>query len=300
MKNSGKGAKLPEGSFSSDEDIKMSLPAKSMVNELRTWMDTRIQERLEAFNENVQSEPPMVKKDDTTQLLLQILNDQNSIMKKLEQTLSNTEQFTKNIATLVQGISQGNITKGIELGQGFGHNGENQPQIEIVATNVEIPIGYPVNPGVRPEERPNHTNLNILRTEPPRVEPPQFEQPRTEPPKVERPRFKPPRVEPPRVKQPRTEPPRVEPPRFELPKMKPLRVEPTQFEPPRMEPPRVEPPRFEQPRMEPPCFGQPQFEHPRMEPFQQRIGQPEAGFRFKQPQRFGPIRNEPYREQFRF
>jgi hypothetical protein len=30
------------------------------------------------------------------------------------------------------------------------------------------------------------------------------------------------------------------------------------------------------------------------------MGQPEAGFRFQQPQKFGPIRNEPYREQFRF
>jgi hypothetical protein len=44
----------------------MSPPTKSMVDELRTWMDTRIQERLEAFNENVQYGPPMVQKDDTT------------------------------------------------------------------------------------------------------------------------------------------------------------------------------------------------------------------------------------------
>jgi hypothetical protein len=42
MKNSGKGAKLPKGSSSSNEDIEMSPPAKSMVDELRTWMDTRI------------------------------------------------------------------------------------------------------------------------------------------------------------------------------------------------------------------------------------------------------------------
>jgi hypothetical protein len=82
--------------------------------------------------------------------------------------------------------------------------------------------------------------------------------------------------------------------------VKPPRFEPPRVEPPRFEPPRVEPPRFEQPRMEPPCFGQPQFEHPRMEPLQQRIGQPEAGFRFEQPQKFGPIRKEPYKEQFRF
>jgi hypothetical protein len=53
---------------------------------------------------------------------------------------------------LVQGITQGNTTKGIEIGQGSGHVGENQPQIEIVATNVEIPIGYPINPITGPEE----------------------------------------------------------------------------------------------------------------------------------------------------
>ena len=97
----------------------MSPPAKSMVDELRTWMDTRIQERLEAFNENVY-EPPMVQKDDTTQLLLQILNDQNGRIRKLEQVVSNTEHFTQNIATLVQGMSQGNATRWIEIGQGFG------------------------------------------------------------------------------------------------------------------------------------------------------------------------------------
>jgi hypothetical protein len=66
MKNSRKGAKLHEGSSSSNEDTEMSPPTKSMVDELRTWMDTRSQERLEAFNENVQYGPPMVQKDDTT------------------------------------------------------------------------------------------------------------------------------------------------------------------------------------------------------------------------------------------
>jgi hypothetical protein len=71
---------------------------------------------------------------------------------------------------LVQGISQGNTTRGIEIGQGSSHDGENQPQIEIVATNVEILIGYPVNPGIRPEERPNNTNPNIPLMELPRVE----------------------------------------------------------------------------------------------------------------------------------
>ena len=70
MKSSGKSVRLPEGSSSSEEDIEMSPPAKSMVDELRSYLDTRIQERMEAFNENTQIEPPMVKKDDTIQLLL--------------------------------------------------------------------------------------------------------------------------------------------------------------------------------------------------------------------------------------
>ena len=47
-------------------------------------------------------------------------------------------------------------------------------------------------------------------------------------------------------------------------------------------------------------MGQPQFKPPRMEPFQPRMDQPEVRFRFKPPQRFEPIRNEPYREQFSF
>ena len=116
MKNSGKGAKLPEENSSSDEDTEMSPPAKNMVDELKIYLDTRIQEMMEAFNENVQTEPPMVQKDDTTQLLLQILNDQNGRMRKLEQAVSNTEHFTQNIATLVQGMSQGNATRGIQTG----------------------------------------------------------------------------------------------------------------------------------------------------------------------------------------
>ena len=120
MKNSRKDVRLPEGSSSSDEDTEMSPPAKSMVDELRSYLDTRIQERMVAFNENVQTEPPMVQKDDTTQLLLQILNDQNERMKKLEQAVSNTEHFTQNIAAFVQGISQKNTMRGIEVGQGSG------------------------------------------------------------------------------------------------------------------------------------------------------------------------------------
>jgi hypothetical protein len=181
MKNSGKGVRLPEGSSSSDEDTEMSPPTKSMVDELRSYLDIRIQERMEAFNENVQMEPPMVQKDDTTQLLLQILNDQNGRMKKLEQAMSNTEHFTQNIVALVQGMSQKNATRGIEIGQGSGQ----QPQIEVVTTNVEIPIGYPVNPVVGSEERPTSTNLNTPIAETHRVEQPQVEQIITESPRVE-------------------------------------------------------------------------------------------------------------------
>uniref|UniRef100_A0A2N9GED2 Uncharacterized protein n=1 Tax=Fagus sylvatica TaxID=28930 RepID=A0A2N9GED2_FAGSY len=198
MKNSRNGAKLPEKSSSSNEDTEMSPPAKSMVNELRSYLDTRIQERMEAFNENVQTEPPMVQKDDTTQLLLQILNDQNGRIKKLEQAVSNTKHFTQNIATLVQGMSQKNTTRGIEIGQGSGQ----QPQIEVVTTNVEIPIGSPINLVIGSEERPINTNLNTPVEETPRMEQPRLEQiiiesPRMEPPSMEPPQFEPPRVEPP-------------------------------------------------------------------------------------------------------
>jgi hypothetical protein len=52
--------------------------------------------------------------------------------------------------------------------------------------------------------------------------------------------------------------------------------------------------------LEPPWIGQPQFEFPRVEPFQLGMGQPEVGFRVEPPQRFGPIKDEPYREQVRF
>ena len=66
------------------------------------------------------------------------------------------------------------------MGQGSSHVGENQPQIEIVATNVEISVGYPVNPVTRPEEEPNNINPNLPMAEPPRVEQPRLEQPRME------------------------------------------------------------------------------------------------------------------------
>uniref|UniRef100_A0A2N9IVJ4 Uncharacterized protein n=1 Tax=Fagus sylvatica TaxID=28930 RepID=A0A2N9IVJ4_FAGSY len=264
------GAKLPEESSSSDEDIEMSPPAKSMVDKLRTWMDTRIQERMEAFNENVQFEPLMVQKDDTIQLLLQILNDQNGRMRKLEQAILGHHR-----------MSQGNATRGIEIGQEFGQ----QPQIEVVATNVEIPIGYPIIPVIGSEERPNNTNPSIPITEPPREEQPRVEKPITEPPRIEQPRAEQTVIEPPRVEPPQFEQPRVEAPRFEQPRVEPPRVEPPRFKQPRMEPSRVKPPQFEQPRMEPPRFkqprmesprmGQPQFGFPRMEPFQQGIGDDE-------------------------
>ena len=44
--------------------------------------------------------------------------------KKLEQVVTNTEQFTQNIATLVKGTTQGTTTRGIEMGQGSGNTGE--------------------------------------------------------------------------------------------------------------------------------------------------------------------------------
>ena len=64
MKNSRKGVRLPEGSSSSEEDIEMSPPSKSMVDELWSYIDARIQKKMEALNENAQTEPPMVQKED--------------------------------------------------------------------------------------------------------------------------------------------------------------------------------------------------------------------------------------------
>ena len=103
----------------------MSPPAKSMVDELRSYLDTRIQEKMEAFNENARTEPPMVQKDDMTQLLLQILNNQDGRMKKFEQTVSQNiatleQTMSQNMATLIQGMSQKIATRGIEIGQGSG------------------------------------------------------------------------------------------------------------------------------------------------------------------------------------
>ena len=71
MKNSEKDIVIQDGSSSSNDDNELSLPTKSIVDELRTWMDNRLQERLEALNENVQPGPTMVQTDTTTQLLIQ-------------------------------------------------------------------------------------------------------------------------------------------------------------------------------------------------------------------------------------
>ena len=65
---------------------------------------------MEALNENARNEPPMVQKDDMTQLLLQILNNQDGKMKKLEQTVSQNmaileQNMSQNIAALIQGMS---------------------------------------------------------------------------------------------------------------------------------------------------------------------------------------------------
>ena len=115
----------------------------------------------------------MVQKDDMTQLLLQILNNQDGRMKKFEQTMSQNmttleQTMSQNMAALIQGMSQKITTRGIEIGQGFGQ----QPQIEVVTTNVDITIGYPVNSAVGPEERPTNIGLNPPVTEMHRVEQP--------------------------------------------------------------------------------------------------------------------------------
>ena len=65
----------------------MSPPAKSVVHELRTWMDSRLQEKLEAFTKNIQAASAvskMVQTDNTTQLLVQFVSGQNARMNKLE------------------------------------------------------------------------------------------------------------------------------------------------------------------------------------------------------------------------
>ena len=66
MKNFGKSVRLPEGSSSSEENIEMSPLAKSMVDELRSYIDARIQEKMEALIENAWTEPRMVQKEDMT------------------------------------------------------------------------------------------------------------------------------------------------------------------------------------------------------------------------------------------
>ena len=126
MKNFGKGAIRQDESSSSNEEIELSPLAKSMVDELRTWMDNRLQERLEALNENVQPTNNGPNRYHNTVFApnFEWPKQQNE---KLEQAVTNTEQFTQNIATLVKGITQRTTTRGIEMGQGSGNIGENQP-----------------------------------------------------------------------------------------------------------------------------------------------------------------------------
>jgi hypothetical protein len=146
----------------------MSPPAKRMAEDLRSYMG--IQERMEALNENVRNKPPMVQRDDMTQLLLQILNNQDGKMKKFEQTVSQNmaimeQNMSQNIAALIQGMSQKITSRGIVIGQGFGQ----QPHIEVVTTNVDIPIGYLVNSAVGLEESLTNIGLNPPVTETHRV-----------------------------------------------------------------------------------------------------------------------------------
>ena len=76
-------------------------------------------------------------------------------MVTLEQAMS------QKMAALIQGMSQRTTTRGIEIGQGFGQ----QPQIEVATTNVDIPIGYPINSLAGPEERPTVTSLVPIPTD---------------------------------------------------------------------------------------------------------------------------------------
>ena len=56
-------------------------------------------------------------------------------------------------------MTQGTTTRGIEIGQGFVNALENQSPIEIVTTNIEIPIGYLVNPTVGLEVESHDANM---------------------------------------------------------------------------------------------------------------------------------------------
>jgi hypothetical protein len=65
------------------------------------------------------------KKMILAQLLLQILNNQDGKMKKLEQTVNQNmaileQNMSQNIAAMIQGMSQKMTTRGIEIGQGSG------------------------------------------------------------------------------------------------------------------------------------------------------------------------------------
>ncbi len=207
---------------------------------------------MEALNKNVRTEPPMVQKEDTAQLMKKIEQTVSQNMATLEQAMS------QKMAALIQGMSQRTTTRGIEIGQGSGQ----QPQVEVT-TNIDIPIVYLVDSTTIPEERPTMTETHRMRQpqeEQVIMESPRVESPRVEPPRVEQPRVEPPRVDSPRFEQPRIEPPRVNPPRFEQPREEPLRMEPPRFEPQRVDPPRFKPPRMEPPRFEPQRVDPPRFE----------------------------------------
>jgi hypothetical protein len=105
MKSSGKGVRLPEGSFSSDEDTEISPPAKSMVDELKSYIllqildDQRVEsfEKLEECLEKLQHSLVHLMKNDLTQELKlggqKMPYDFN--LEKTDFSLENNDQFTK-------------------------------------------------------------------------------------------------------------------------------------------------------------------------------------------------------------
>ena len=130
MKNSGNGVRLPEGSSSLEEDIEMSLRAKSMVDELRSYLDTRIQEKMEALNENARTEPPMIQKDDMTQLLLQILNNQDG---EDEEIRTNCESESGDIGTNYE--SKYGCTDSRNVSENYHKRNQNRPKIWPTTSN---------------------------------------------------------------------------------------------------------------------------------------------------------------------
>jgi hypothetical protein len=143
------------------------------------WMQES-RKKIEALKENVQTESPMVQKEDMAQLMKKFEQAMSQNMATLEQAMS------QKMAALIQGMSQSTTTRGIEIGQGSSQ----QPQIEVVTTNIDIPIGYPANSTASPEERSTVTEIH-------KVGQPQKEQIITESPRVGPTRMEPPHVEPP-------------------------------------------------------------------------------------------------------